>query len=73
MKNFIVGAVIGLILIVIGVGMLAGKIEVPRQNISDIATTTTSTAKQTITISEQKIDEQKDGVIFSIIFPQILN
>lgn len=73
MKNFTIGAVIGLILIAIGVWVLTGKIKVPGQNISDIATTTATTTKQTITISEQKIDEQKDGVLFSIVSPKILN
>lgn len=73
MKNFIVGAVIGLILMAIGAGMLTGKIKIPGQNLSDIATTTETTIKKTITISEQKIDEQKDGVLFSIVSPKILN
>lgn len=73
MKNFIIGAVIGLILIAIGAGMLTGKIKVPGQNISSVATTTTTTAKKEITIFEQKVDEQKDGVLFSIVSPKIVN
>lgn len=73
MKNFIVGAVIGLILIAIGAGMLTGKIKVPGQSAPDVATTTATTTKKIITISEQKIDEQKDGVLFSIVSPKILN
>ena len=73
MRNFTVGAVIGLILIAVGAGMLTGKIKVPGQNVSDVATTTATATKKTITISEQKDDEQEEGVLFSIVSPKISN
>lgn len=73
MKNFVVGAIIGLALIMIGAGMLSGKIKIQKQTSSDVATTTATTTEVTVTILKEKIDEQKDGVLFSIESPKILN
>ncbi len=75
MKNFVVGAIIGLVLIAIGAGMLSGKIKIPKQTSPDVVTTTaTATTTETIvTVLKEKVDEQKDGVLFSIESPKILN
>lgn len=73
MRNFIIGAVIGSILIAVGIGMSTGKIKIlGSQKNSDTATTTISTVVP-IEITEAKVEEKKDGVMYSIVAPKITN
>lgn len=74
MKNFIIGAVIGLIVIAIGIGMSTGKIAIPgRDDTTDTETQTVTTTPTTITISEKKVEEQKGKVLYTLSIPQTTN
>lgn len=70
MKKFIIGALVGLAVIAIGIGMSTGKIKIPQTNLNIIPQTATTTVEK-ISISNKKTEEQKGNVLYSFTLPVI--
>jgi hypothetical protein len=74
MKNFIVGGVIGLILIAIGIGMSTGRIKIPGSTPGvDTATTTATSTTKTVSIEEKKFTTQEGKVTYTLVVPEVTN
>lgn len=73
MKKFIIGTVISLIVIMAGSVILKGKIKIFGTNVSNTETSTAPTTSTVLTISEQKSEEQKGKVLYTLSTPEITN
>lgn len=74
MKNFIVGGVIGLILIAVGIGMSTGRIKIPGSGTTiNTATTTATSTTKTVIVEEKKFSNQEGKVTYTLVVPEVTN